>query len=129
PRSTPPRPRAEPQAEALSRLYVIPVKTMQVDGAPKEKITAPMSVAIGYGVLVRHVPPAAKQVASWTHRCADGGMVLENTGNVRVVLPEATSAARAAPQALALFPGVPQRIEGGTLQWKDGGESRSLACR
>ena len=44
----------EPTAEALYRLYVIPAKVMQVEQAPQDKITAPMSVAIGYGVLVRH---------------------------------------------------------------------------
>ena len=33
------------------------------------QITAPMSVAIGYGVLVRHMPPVAKQTTGWTHRC------------------------------------------------------------
>ena len=48
-------------AEALYRLYVIPAKVMQVEQAPQDKITAPMSVAIGYGVLVRHMPPVAKQ--------------------------------------------------------------------
>ena len=99
---------AEPSAEALYRLYVIPAKVMQVEQAPQDKITAPMSVAIGYGVLVRHMPPVAKQTTGWTHRCEGREMVLENTGNVRVVLLDARAGTSAEPRNLALFPGVPQ---------------------
>ena len=97
---------AEPSAEALYRLYVIPAKVMQVEQAPQDKITAPMSVAIGYGVLVRHMPPVAKQTTGWTHRCEGREMVLENTGNVRVVLLDARAGTSAEPRNLALFPGV-----------------------
>ena len=117
----------EPSAEALYRLYVIPAKVMQVEQAPQDKITAPMSVAIGYGVLVRHMPPVAKQTTGWTHRCEGREMVLENTGNVRVVLLDARRTS-AEPRNLALFPGVPQRIADGGLRWNDGGASRSLSC-
>ena len=119
---------AEPSAEALYRLYVIPAKVMQVEQAPQDKITAPMSVAIGYGVLVRHMPPVAKQTTGWTHRCEGREMVLENTGNVRVVLLDARAGTSAEPRNLALFPGVPQRIADGGLRWNDGGASRSLSC-
>ena len=72
----------EPEVETLYRLYIVPVRSMQVEEAPEDKITAPMSVSIGYGVLVRHMPPPAKQQTGWTHRCIDGGVTLENTGNV-----------------------------------------------
>lgn len=118
----------EPAAEALYRLYVIPAKVMQVEQAPQDKITAPMSVAIGYGVLVRHMPPVAKQTTGWTHRCEGREMVLENTGTVRVVLPDAQAGKSATARSLALFPGVPQRIADGSLRWTENGESRSLAC-
>ena len=90
--------------------------------------TVPMSVAIGYGVLVRHMPPVAKQTTGWTHRREGREMVLENTGNVRVVLLDARVGTSAEPRSLALFPGVPQRIADGGLRWNDGGASRSLSC-
>ena len=73
-------------------------------------------------------PPVAKQTTGWTHRREGREMVLENTGNVRVVLLDARVGTSAEPRSLALFPGVPQRIADGGLRWNDGGASRSLSC-
>ena len=54
-------------------------------------------------------------------------MVLENTGNVRVVLLDARAGTSAEPRNLALFPGAAAHADGG-LRWNDGGASRSLSC-
>lgn len=78
----------EHNSETLYRLYIVPVRSMQVEEAPEDKITAPMSVSIGYGVLLRHMPPPAKQHSGWTHRCDYSGITLENTGTVSLQLTE-----------------------------------------
>ncbi|WP_269501795.1 pilus assembly protein [Burkholderia sp. IMCC1007] len=100
----------EPEAEELYRLYIVPVRSLKVDDAPKDKITVPMSVAIGYGVLVRHMPPPDKQRSGWTHRCENGGLTLENTGNIREVFTDVVYDRSKPAQTLAVFPGTPQRF-------------------
>ncbi|HDR9765254.1 TPA: pilus assembly protein [Burkholderia cepacia ATCC 25416] len=100
----------EPEQESIYRLYIVPVRSLKVDEVPKDKITAPMSVAIGYGVLVRHMPPPGKQQSGWTHRCERGGVTLENTGNVREIFNNVTVDKSASPQTIGVFPGVPQHF-------------------
>ncbi|MCW5140963.1 MULTISPECIES: pilus assembly protein [Burkholderia] len=100
----------EPEQEELYRLYILPVRSLKVDNVPDDKITAPMSVAIGYGVLVRHMPAPAKQKSAWTHRCEGGGMTLENTGNVRQVFKSVMYDKVKVPQTIAVFPGTPQHF-------------------
>ncbi|WP_175818739.1 pilus assembly protein [Burkholderia sp. BCC0419] len=101
---------AEPDAEEVYRLYIVPVRSLKVDDAPQDRITAPMSVAIGYGVLVRHMPPPGKQRSGWTHRCDGGGVTLENTGNVRQVFTDVVYDKAKAAQTVAVFPGTPQHF-------------------
>ncbi|MDR0240944.1 MAG: pilus assembly protein [Burkholderia sp.] len=99
---------AEPEREELYRMYILPARSLKVDNAPDDKITAPMSVAIGYGVLVRHMPAPAKQKSAWTHRCEGDGITLENTGNVRQVFKNVVYDTVKVPQTVAVFPGTPQ---------------------
>ncbi|WP_157655942.1 pilus assembly protein [Burkholderia ubonensis] len=119
---------AEPEQEALYRLYIVPVRSLKVDDAPKDKITAPMSVAIGYGVLVRHMPPPGKQRSGWTHRCERDGLTLENTGNIRQVLSEVTTGKGALPQTVAVFPGTPQHFATKRMSLRADGEPVVLEC-
>ncbi|WP_175884050.1 pilus assembly protein [Burkholderia sp. BCC0044] len=100
----------EPGQEELYRLYIVPVRSLTVSGAPQDKITAPMSVSVGYGVLVRHMPAPSRQKSAWTHRCEDGGITLENTGNVRQVMTNVVSDNVKNPQTIAVFPGTPQHL-------------------
>ena len=94
---------------------------MQVEEAPEDKITAPMSVAIGYGVLLRHMPPPAKQQSGWSYRCSNGGVTLENTGNVSLQLSELEIVGVKQPKAkVALFPGTPQHFAGKNLNFTVG---------
>lgn len=114
--------------EELYRLYVVPVRSLKVDDAPQDKITAPMSVAIGYGVLVRHLPPPAKLRTGWTHRCENDGITLESTGNVRAVLTDVTYDGAKQPQTVAVFPGTPQRFATKRMTLRDGDTPRTLEC-
>ena len=119
----------EPEAETLYRLYIVPVRSMAVEGAPEDKITAPMSVSIGYGVLVRHMPPPAKQQTGWTHRCTGDGVTLENTGNISLQVSELVIAGSKLPNTkVALFPGTPQHFTGKHFEFVMGEKSQVLEC-
>ena len=119
----------EPEAETLYRLYIVPVRAMQVEQAPEDKITAPMSVAIGYGVLLRHMPPPAKQKTDWTYHCKNDGVTLESTGNVSVQLTALEGAGIKLPKAkVALFPGTPQHFATKRLKFIVGEKSQVLEC-
>lgn len=114
----------EPVEEELYRLYIVPVRSLKVDDAPKDKITAPMSVSIGYGVLVRHMPAPDKQHIGWSHRCDAGAITLVNTGNVRHVLSDVGKIG----ETVALFPGIPQHFPGKSLSLRDNDQARTLDC-
>ncbi|MBR7945635.1 pilus assembly protein [Burkholderia cenocepacia] len=118
----------EPEQEALYRLYIVPVRSFKVDDAPQDKITAPMSVAIGYGVLVRHMPPPGKQRSGWTHRCERGGVTLENTGNVREIFNDVTVDKTTPAQTIAVFPGTPQHFATKRLSLRVGDKPMTLEC-
>ncbi|TCW83172.1 pilus assembly protein [Burkholderia sp. SRS-46] len=118
----------ETDREELYRLYIVPVRSLKVDGAPQDKITAPMSVAIGYGVLVRHMPPPGKQRTAWAHRCDNGGLTLENTGNVRVVLTDVSYDGAKQPETIAIFPGTPQHFATKRMTLRAGEEQKTLVC-
>ncbi|WP_157636673.1 pilus assembly protein [Burkholderia ubonensis] len=119
---------AEPEQEALYRLYIVPVRSLTVDDAPKDKITAPMSVAIGYGVLVRHVPPPGKQRSGWTHRCERGGLTLENTGNIREIFTDVVYDNGKPSETVAVFPGVPQHFATKRMSLKVNQKPMTLEC-
>ncbi|MDS1138917.1 pilus assembly protein [Pusillimonas sp. SM2304] len=118
-----------PDAEELYRVYIVPVRSLQVREAPEDRITAPMSVSVGYGVLVRHMPPPAKQRSAWTHRCTPGGVLLENTGNVRLLFSDVTAAGGAKKNWMALFPGTPQLFPGKSLSLSADDKRLTLDCR
>ncbi len=118
-----------PAAEEMYRLYVVPVRAMQVEEAPQDKISAPMSVSIGYGVLVQHMPPPGQQRSGWSYRCEDAGVRLENTGNVSLVIADIASPDRRQEQnRVVLFPGVSQRFDGKRLTMLIADAPQSLAC-
>lgn len=119
---------AEPAVEALYRLYIVPVRSMQVENAPENKITAPMSVSVGYGVLIRHMPPPALQRSGWTHRCEAGGVTLENTGNVREVLSDVAAGSAQVKNKVALFPGTTQHFAGKRISFVVNEVLQTLNC-
>lgn len=118
-----------PVSEEMYRLYIVPVKAMQVEEVPQDKITAPMSVAVGYGVLVQHMPPPGKQRATWTHRCENAGVALENTGNVHLVLSDIASPdSKQERNRVVLFPGVLQHFTGRNLTMLIDDAPQSFDC-
>jgi hypothetical protein len=118
----------EPEREEVYRLYIVPVRSLKVIDAPKDKITAPMSVSIGYGVLVRHLPPPDKQRTGWTHRCEQGGMTLESTGNVREVLTNVSWSGGKTVSSLSLYPGTPQHVAATRITLNAEGKTETLEC-
>jgi hypothetical protein len=120
---------SEPEREELFRLYVVPVRSLTVDDAPKDKISAPMSVSIGYGVLVRHLPPPGKLHMSWAHRCEDGGITLEATGNVRTLFSEVVHDGTKTPQTIAVFPGTTQHFATKRMTVSVNDEQKTLVCQ
>jgi len=118
----------EPEQEEMYRLYIVPVKALKVDEAPQDKITAPMSLSIGYGVLVRHMPPPGKQRTGWAHRCENGGITLETTGNVRELLTGISYNNAKESKTVALFPGTPQHFATTRMTLRDGDEQKTLEC-
>jgi len=119
---------AEPANEELYRLYIVPVRSLKVDDAPQDKITAPMSVSVGYGVLVRHMPPPGKQRVGWAHRCESGGLTLENTGNVRQVFTDVKYDGAASAQTIAVFPGTPQHFATKRMTLRVDDKPQTLEC-
>lgn len=119
---------AEPANEELYRLYIVPVRSLNVDDAPQDKISAPMSVSVGYGVLVRHMPPPGKQRSGWTHRCESGGLTLENTGNVRQIFTDVKYDKAPQAQTIAVFPGTPQQFATKRMTLSVDNKPQTLAC-
>ncbi|QGU89365.1 pilus assembly protein [Erwinia sorbitola] len=120
----------EPKEEVLYRVYIMPVKSLTVEQAPADKITAPLSVSIGYGVLVRHMPAPDKQKSGWSHRCENGGITLTNTGNVRVRFSEiqVSPSGKSQPTAIGLFPGVPQVVKGKKITMNVEDKPATVSC-
>lgn len=74
-----------PAKETLYRLYIVPVSSIKILGNNEnEKITAPLTFGVAYGVVVHHLPMAKSQVRAWTHRCISDGIQLSITGNVSI---------------------------------------------
>ncbi|MBY4726158.1 MULTISPECIES: pilus assembly protein [Burkholderia] len=119
---------AEPVNEELYRLYIVPVRSLKVDDEPQDKISAPMSVAVGYGVLVRHMPPPGKQRSGWTHRCESGGLTLENTGNVRQIFTDVKVDKAQQAQTIAVFPGTPQHFATKRMTLNADDKPQTLEC-
>lgn len=118
----------EPAHESLYRLYITPVKSLKVEGAPEDKITAPMSFSVGYGVLVRHMPPPAKQQSAWTYQCAGGNITLVNTGNVRVRMSDVKVAPAKKGISVGLFPGTPQTFKGHEMTLNADDKPATVSC-
>ncbi|MBE0151454.1 pilus assembly protein [Serratia sp. PL7] len=103
----------EPASETVYRLYVVPVKSLEFSGVTDDKITAPVTLSVGYGVLIRHLPAPANQRTALEHRCGVNELTLLNSGNTRLLLRQvkATPASNTVTDVLALFPGTPQTLK------------------
>lgn len=67
-----------PQKEEVYRLSVTPEKNLRVKGGHG----AVLGVQLSYMGLIRHLPASLEP--QWQHRCVNGTLELQNTGNTRL---------------------------------------------
>ncbi|WP_145488825.1 fimbrial biogenesis chaperone [Yersinia aleksiciae] len=126
-------PLTSPTQETLYRLYIDPIVETKVVGSSedKSKIHAPMTVSIGYGVLIHHVPPLAAQTRHWQHQCMpDNNLMISSTGSVHSKFKELISQDNAKlTDSLNLYPGTPVTLPVKQLSGKVDNEPFALHCR
>ncbi|HEM8293723.1 TPA: pilus assembly protein [Providencia stuartii] len=123
---------SSPDKETVYRLYVIPVSSINIIGdEPKDKIEAPVSFGIGYGVIVYHLPEKSKQISSWNYSCTAAGMRLISDGNVKVVLNELNEIPKSKKEIneIKLFPNVSQLFSFKNLKGKVDGKPFEVNCQ
>ncbi|AIN19226.1 hypothetical protein CH54_2822 [Yersinia rochesterensis] len=124
-------PLKSPTQETLYRLYIDPVVATKVSGGSedKSKIHTPMTISIGYGVLIHHVPPMATQSRRWQHECLPDGLMLSSTGNVHNKFAQLKSRDNATlTDSLNLYPGVPITLSVKQLNGQVDNETFTVSC-
>ncbi|CNK65716.1 alpha-related fimbriae chaperone 1 [Yersinia mollaretii] len=125
-------PLKSPQQETLYRLYINPVVETKVVGESKDKskIHAPMTISIGYGVLIHHVPPVAAQTRLWQHQCLpDNSLMLSSKGSIHSKFKELISQGDAKlTDSLNLYPGTSITLPVKQLSGKVDDEPFTLHC-
>jgi P pilus assembly chaperone PapD len=125
-------PLQSPTQETLYRLYINPVIDIKVVGEAedKDKVHAPVTISIGYGVLIHHLPPLAAQTRHWQHQClSKGGLTLTTTGSVHNEFKKLHSDSD--PQvtnSLNLYPGTPVTLPVKQLSGEADNETFTLHC-
>ncbi|MFC0226563.1 fimbrial biogenesis chaperone [Serratia aquatilis] len=119
-----------PARETLYRLYIVPVSSIKVVGSDsKDKITAPLTFGVGYGVVVHHLPPTAGQYHGWSHQCTTGGLQLTTSGNVHTLFSQLqTTPAGKLPKEQKVFPGTPQLFPITALKGLADGKPFDVRC-
>lgn len=89
-----------------------------------------MTISIGYGVLIHHLPPAAAQTRHWQHQCsATGELTLTATGTVHSKFKQLESGGNPAlADSLNLYPGTALTLPFKQLNGEVDGEKFSLRC-
>ena len=122
-------PLKSPAQETLYRLYINPVVDIKALGSheDKSKIHAPMTISIGYGVLIHHVPPLTAQISHWQHQCLPGGhLMLTSTGTVHSKFEQLNSSDKT--DSLNLYPGTPITLSTKQLSGKVDNETFTVHC-
>ncbi|MBW5825904.1 pilus assembly protein [Yersinia kristensenii] len=125
-------PLKSPTQETLYRLYIDPVVATKVSGGneDKSKIHTPMTISIGYGVLIHHIPPAASQTRHWQHECMpDRSLILSSTGNIHSKFTQLKSPDNSTLAAnLNLYPGAPITLSVNHLSGEANNETFAIRC-
>jgi P pilus assembly chaperone PapD len=119
-----------PARETLYRLYIVPVSSIKVVGDEnKEKISAPLTFGVAYGVLVHHLPSSGGQSKAWSHQCTAGGLQLTSNGSVHSLFKQlqATPAGNMAKEQ-KVFPGTPLVFLVKTLKGNADGQPFDIRC-
>lgn len=75
-------PLRKPTMETVYRLYIIPVSSIKIaEDKNDEKIEAPFTFGVGYGVIINHMPKEDLQSKSLEHQCLNGEIILTASGN------------------------------------------------
>ncbi|MBS0056191.1 pilus assembly protein [Yersinia sp. Marseille-Q3913] len=125
-------PLKSPVQETLYRLYIDPIVETKavVNNADKSKIHAPMTISIGYGVLIHHVPPISAHTRHWMHQCMpDNRLMLSSTGSVHSKFAQLKSPDDSKlSDNLNLYPGTPITLSVKQLSGKVDNEPFALHC-
>ncbi|MGM0513451.1 hypothetical protein BFS14_20820 [Serratia fonticola] len=119
-----------PAKETLYRLYIVPVNSIKVVGDnSQDKIKAPITFGIAYGVLVNHLPSSGSQTHSWAHQCQAGGLQLTSTGNMHTLFSGLQAVpAGSTPDEQKIFPGLPRVFPVKALKGQADGKPFDLRC-
>nr|WP_237657353.1 pilus assembly protein [Serratia fonticola] len=120
----------QPEQETLYRLYIVPVSSIKVVGdESRNKITAPVTFGVGYGVVVHHLPPTSVQTHAWSHQCTATGLQLTVNGNVHSVFKQllATPSGALADE-VRVYPGTPRIFPVKTLKGNVDGKAFDVRC-
>lgn len=120
-----------PARETLYRLYIVPVSSIKVVGQEsKDKISAPLTFGVAYGVLVHHLPSSGVQTRAWSHQCTAGGLQLTANGTVHSLFKQlqvTPAGSMAAEQKV--FPGTPMVFPVKTLKGNADGQPFDIRCQ
>lgn len=119
-----------PARETLYRLYIVPVSSIKVvGGETSDKITAPLTFGVAYGVVVHHLPPTMSQIRGWTHQCTGGGLQLTATGNISTRFRDLQMMpAGSMPVEQKVFPGTPRIFPVKSLKGSADGQPFDVRC-
>ncbi|WP_145537893.1 pilus assembly protein [Yersinia kristensenii] len=123
-------PLKSPDKETLYRLYINPIVDIKAVGNGDEnKIHAPMTISIGYGVLIHHVPSITMQSRHWQHQCLPDGLMLSSTGNVHSKFVQLKSRDNTTlTDSLNLYPGTPITLSVKQLNGQVDNETFTVNC-
>lgn len=119
-----------PIRETLYRLYIVPVSSIKIVGnESREKISAPITFGVAYGVLVHHQPPTGAQIRGWEYKCVTGGLQLTATGNVYTQLSQLQAEPTGGlSDEQKVFPGTPLIVPVKTLKGLADGQMFNVRC-
>ncbi|EEQ03334.1 hypothetical protein yrohd0001_9810 [Yersinia rohdei ATCC 43380] len=111
----------QPNKEQVYRLSVIPEKNLHVSGGHG----AVVDVKLSYMGLIRHLPALLHH--QWIHRCIDGNLELQNTGNTRLHWQQLKTQ-QGEIEDFNLYPEKYRQLPVGNLQGMVEDEPFSLQC-
>ncbi|WMT16664.1 pilus assembly protein [Serratia fonticola] len=119
-----------PSRETLYRLYIVPVSSIKVVGNEnKDKISAPLTFGVAYGVLVHHLPSSGVQTRAWTHQCTTKGLKLTSNGTVHSLFKQLqVTPAGSMSDEQKVFPGTPLVFPVKTLRGNVDGQPFDISC-
>lgn len=119
-----------PAKENVYRLYIVPVSSIKVLGSEDQnRITAPLTFGVAYGVVVHHLPPTGAQTQGWTHQCTAGGLQLMVTGNINSRFHDLEAIpAGSMSREEKVFPGTPRVFPVKSVKGNADGQPFNVRC-